>query len=60
MGRLLSIKQVAEVCAVQQKTVRGWIARGEIDSVKVGRNRRVPESALRTRVIRGFEPKGLR
>jgi excisionase family DNA binding protein len=55
MGRLLRISEAADVLGVAEKTIRAWVAQGKIDSVKHGRNRRIPESAVRERVIIGLK-----
>ena len=40
-SRLLSTEQVAEVLAVKPKTVRRWIASGELPAVKLHRQWRI-------------------
>lgn len=45
--RLLTPKRVAQLFNVKVETVREWIARGELLGIKVGKEYRVPESALR-------------
>ena len=47
MERMYTTKQVAEAWAVNPETVRRLAARGDLRSVRVGSERRYPESALR-------------
>jgi excisionase family DNA binding protein len=47
MERLFTTKQVAEAWSVNPETVRRLAARGLLRSVRVGSERRYPESALR-------------
>ena len=46
IARLLSTDEVAEVLAVKPKTVRRWIADGELPAVKLHRQRRVRADEL--------------
>lgn len=46
MGRLLTVRRVAELCDCSEKTVRRAIRQGRLDSRRVGRGVRVPEEAL--------------
>lgn len=46
METLLTIKQVAARLAVGRTTVYELIAKQELKTIKIGRARRVPESAL--------------
>jgi excisionase family DNA binding protein len=46
LPRLLTIAGVAEQCLVSTKTVRRWIARGELPVHQLGRQIRVSESDL--------------
>jgi len=45
--RLYTTKQVAEAWSVNPETIRRLAARGLLRSVRVGSERRYPESALR-------------
>lgn len=45
--RLYSTRQVAELWSAHPETIRRLAARGELRSVRVGSERRYPESALR-------------
>jgi excisionase family DNA binding protein len=45
--RMYTTKQVAEAWSVNAETVRRLAARGLLRSVRVGSERRYPESALR-------------
>jgi excisionase family DNA binding protein len=47
MERMYTTKQVAEAWSVNPETVRRLAARGDLRSVRVGSERRYPESALR-------------
>jgi excisionase family DNA binding protein len=52
-ARLLSIAEVAEYCAVSEKTVRRWIDSKQLRALRLGRQWRIApedlESFLRTR-----------
>jgi excisionase family DNA binding protein len=43
--KLLTVKQVADIMSVDEKTVRSWIQRGELRAVNIGRLR--PEYRIR-------------
>lgn len=47
MERLYTTKQVAEAWSVNPETIRRLAGRGLLRSVRVGSERRYPESALR-------------
>lgn len=47
LEQFYSTERVAEMFEVTVETVRDWISRGELKAVKVNRQWRVPESALR-------------
>lgn len=47
MERLFTTKQVAELWSAHPETIRRLAARGELRSVRVGSERRYPESGLR-------------
>jgi len=46
MKALLSVPEAAEVLGIRPKGLWGMIARREIETVKVGRLRRVPVAAI--------------
>jgi excisionase family DNA binding protein len=43
--KLLTVKQVAEIMSVDEKTIRSWIQRGDLRAVNIGRLR--PEYRIR-------------
>jgi len=45
--RLLTVRQAAEVLGLGRSTVYELIAAGELETVSIGRSRRVPLDALR-------------
>ncbi len=45
--RLLTIKRVALIFGVKVTTVREWIARGDLLAIKIGKEYRISETALR-------------
>ena len=47
-GKLLTIPEAAQHAGVSPWTVRGWIARGQLPSVRVDRRRRIHPDALAT------------
>ncbi|MGO9057298.1 MAG: helix-turn-helix domain-containing protein [Candidatus Binataceae bacterium] len=55
--KLLSAAQVAEMLGVRPVTVRAWLARRLLASVKVGeRAVRIPQSEVARLVARGYTP----
>lgn len=48
--------QVAEVLAIKEKTVLGWLRQGKLKGVRVGRLWRIRESDL-TAFLEGPQPK---
>ena len=46
MESLLTIKEAAQRLALGRTTVYGLIGRRELRTIKIGRSRRVPESAI--------------
>lgn len=53
--RLLRVKEVAEVLSMHPKTVYVLVERGLIPGIRIGRNYRIPEPALRRLVERGVQ-----
>ena len=47
VGQLRSIKQIAAVLGISQRTVRRLIDRGELHAHRVGRSRRISDGDLR-------------
>jgi excisionase family DNA binding protein len=45
-SRLLTVKEVAEVCGVSLKTIRRWIASGDLQVYRLGRQLRVSPADL--------------
>jgi excisionase family DNA binding protein len=45
-ARLLSIEEAAEFFSVNQKTVRRWIAAGQLVAYKLGRQWRIPPDEI--------------
>ena len=41
-----STKQLSELLSVHPMTISKWIANGKLDSVKIGKSRRVPADAV--------------
>lgn len=41
-----STRQLAELLSVHPMTITKWIANGKLDSVKIGKSRRVPADAV--------------
>lgn len=41
LGRLLTVDEVADVCCVSIRTVRRWIANGDLTAHRLGRQLRV-------------------
>jgi len=46
MKALLSCDELAEQLSVSHWTIRSWISRGTIRSVKIGRRRLIPQGEL--------------
>jgi len=44
--RLLTIREVADYLQVDEKTIRRWIATGDLNAFKLGRQWRVAEKEL--------------
>lgn len=43
---LLPVKEVAKRLGLAEITIRQWIQHGKIESVKLGRSRRIPETEV--------------
>ena len=50
--KLLTVKQVADIMSVDEKTIRNWIQRGDLRAVNIGRLR--PEYRIRPTDLDGF------
>lgn len=46
MEKLYTVKQVAELLGFAEITIRQWIQHEKVESVKIGRGRRIPESEV--------------
>jgi excisionase family DNA binding protein len=46
--RFYTIAQVAELLAISERSVRRWVATGELTAHKFGRGVRISETELRT------------
>ena len=55
---LLTVKQVAARLAIGRTTVYELIAREELKTIKIGRARRVPESALEQWIAQQLDGQG--
>jgi excisionase family DNA binding protein len=44
--RTLTVKQVADIMAVQPATVRAWLRTGKLQGTRIGRDWRVPADAV--------------
>jgi excisionase family DNA binding protein len=53
MTRFYTVAQVADLLAVSTRSVRRWLARGELLAHKFGRQIRISEIDLRTFVEKG-------
>jgi len=56
LEQLLTVKETAEVLAIAEKTTWKKIFSRELGSVKIGRSRRVPMSAIQQLIDRGTVP----
>ncbi len=55
--KLLTGAQVAEMLGLKPVTIRQWIAKGKIGSVKIGdRAVRIPVSEIQKLIERGYRP----
>lgn len=50
---LLSVGQVAEICQVSDRTVRRWIADGQLPVCRLGRSVRIRPADLAAMIDRG-------
>jgi excisionase family DNA binding protein len=57
MTELLTLDEVAERCRAGRRTVEKWIAAGDLASIKVGKRRLVPVTALE-QFLRRAEKRG--
>lgn len=55
---MLTSKEVAEKLSVHPSTVRRWIREGKIESIRFGRDYKIPEEALE-KFIRDSTEKGI-
>lgn len=53
-------RDVAELLSVHEETILRLAQRGELKSVRVGNERRYPESAIRAYLVRNTDPEPLR
>ena len=55
--KLLRAEEIADTFGLKVETIRKWIARGTVGSVKLGkRARRVPEREIAELIKRGYTP----
>ena len=52
-AKLLRVPAVAEICDVADKTVWNWVYEGLIDSIVIGRSRRISAEALQRFIENG-------
>lgn len=53
LERLLSVRETSEVYGVSEKTIRRMIKDGRIQTVRVGRQLRIPPRTVRSAIERG-------
>ena len=53
-ARFHTVKEIAERLAVSQRTVRRWIATGELEVVKLGHNVRISDTSLERLIKRNL------
>lgn len=44
--KMFTVEDIMRQFQVSKRTVQRWLENGELDSIKIGRLRRIPESAL--------------
>ncbi len=54
--QLLTIDEFAAEVGLRPKTVRQWVWRRQIDTVRIGRSVRIPRAALDALIERGATP----
>lgn len=54
--RLWTRREVAGLLKVNISTLDRWISAGELDSVMIGRTRRIPDTALQDWMARRLQP----
>jgi len=55
-NQLLTVEAAAEALGLKPPTIRAWIAKRRIASVRLGRARRVPESEVSRIITLGLTP----
>jgi excisionase family DNA binding protein len=55
-GKLLNIDAAAEALSIKRSTLRAWVSRSKIGSIRVGRAVRVPESEIQRVLREGTRP----
>ena len=56
-GQFLTVSDVAERLRVHPQTVRGWIARGDLRAIRIGRTVRVRRTDFREMLDRARAPR---
>lgn len=46
--KMFTVEDIMRQFQVSKRTVQRWLENGELDSIKIGRLRRIPESAVDT------------
>lgn len=52
METYITVKKFSKITGLAEVTVRQWIGKGKIKSIKIGNARRIPESELK-RILKG-------
>ena len=52
--RLLSLEDAAGICSVSIWTIRKWVTKGKIKSIKLGSRRLIPKSELQRLTSEGL------
>ena len=52
MDKMYSVKEVATLLSLAEITIRQWIQRGKIESIKIGSARRISENEVK-RLLKG-------